>query len=335
MINEAIQAKDKDKAEIVQVVAQAGKLVRDRLLRAPTVVSDVTTHLAAAGGKGIRTVLLVNCAADDEGLAPWAAAKAAAALELLHLATLVHDDIIDDAPLRRGAPSVHSKFGKKKAVISGDYLLCAAMNLSVAIDSSETDAPDKTMLPRYARALESVCLGELEQNFHSCDITLSPMGYFRIIMKKTATLFFLAAAGGSALGKRDRRQTRLLTRFAVYLGMIFQIVDDLKDYVCEEADISKPVRHDIASGVVTLPLIMGCRRDPALAGLAREAMRTGREVESVIRAVQAAGGTDAAREIAQRYGEKALAVLQKVEQPRKRDALRLLLDKALGAADSF
>ena len=314
-----------------EAIALANRLLRDCLLHAPAAVSEITTHLAQAVGKGMRAEMLIYCAADAQGLVSPDAANAAAAIELLHLATLVHDDVIDDAPLRRGIASAHSRFGKKRAVITGDYLLCAAMKMLLEVQAEQDKLPDRQLWPRYAHALESVCIGELEQSQYNGDVHLSAMRYFRIISKKTAALFCLAAMGGAVVGACEVRDRKLLIRFATRFGMVFQLVDDLKDYLSLESEAQKPVKSDLAAGVITLPLILGERRDPELYTMAQEVIRSGRDAGHVIAAVRTAGGTDEARAVVERYAGRAQKVLSKLPNPFQQQALSSLLERVLAS----
>ncbi len=327
---------DQEKIPREELVAATGDLVYAKLCKAPSAVAEIAEHLSGSVGKGIRTVVLGACACDHQGMVPEASAKAAAAVELLHMATLVHDDIIDDAPTRRGIPSVQSRFGKKQAVLGGDWLLCCAMNAAVSIQLPGEDTNEKLqMLPSFSRTVERVCLGELSQSSQNGNLDLTAPRYLKIISQKTAALFYLAAYAGAVLGKCDPKETRLLLRFAVYLGLVFQIVDDLKDYTLEETDTLKPVKNDLVSGVITLPLILAFAKEPALKPFALDIIKTGQGVNQLIDKVQKAGGIQDTWAVARRYGEKALALLEQLENPHKQKVLSGLMDRALQAAKAF
>jgi geranylgeranyl pyrophosphate synthase len=165
------------------VKASLPKLLRE----APPIIRPLTAHLAKAAGKMIRAEALLVCAEDKRGLINPDAVKAAAAVELLHLATLVHDDIIDKAEKRRGLEALYLKFGEKNALLCGDYLFCRALDLAAEIKLLEhrKDSADRT-LPHY---LTEICLGELRQNQNAYNYELTEKEYFKIINGKTAAMF--------------------------------------------------------------------------------------------------------------------------------------------------
>ncbi|MDD4745638.1 MAG: polyprenyl synthetase family protein, partial [Eubacteriales bacterium] len=143
-------------------------LIQQTLDGVDPALTDIARHLGKSSGKHIRAALLLSAATDARGLIEPDAVTAAAALEILHLATLVHDDVIDDAPTRRGLPSVQSQFGKKTAVISGDYLFCLCFSM---ISGMSHQYPEQISL--FARAISSLCIGELNQHKHNRDSELS------------------------------------------------------------------------------------------------------------------------------------------------------------------
>ncbi len=166
-----------------EAVARAGDEARRLLKSAPAVIRSMTAHLAKATGKMIRARALLACAIGRDGFINPDAVKAAAAVELLHLATLVHDDIIDNADERRGIDALHKKFGEKYAVLCGDWLFCTALEFAASVTSlgSRQDDSDRSF-PRY---LTQVLLGEVRQNQNNGNYRLSEREYFRIIRGKT------------------------------------------------------------------------------------------------------------------------------------------------------
>jgi len=291
-------------------------------------LSGLTSYAGSAGGKGVRMRLLLCAAMNADALVPENAVKAAAAVELLHLATLVHDDVIDDTPIRRGISTVQQKFGKKSAVICGDYLLCMSLN---ALSGIEMDGDKERFLPlavRFSRVLSSICLGEYTQLLHNGDLEMRVPTYLRIIAGKTAALFYISAFFGALLGGEEEEQARALGRFGQRLGIAFQIADDCKDYELSEEEALKPVGNDIAGGVVTLPLIVALKQQPALRDLALEAMKGGRAVSGLVAEVRRLGGTAGAREILLRFDAKARLALRNIPGA-KRERLLVILDKAL------
>ena len=176
-------------------LSETTKEIDKALKFSPSVIRRYTKHLAASRGKMIRAMSLITCAQNKEGLVPPNAVKFAAAIEILHLATLVHDDIIDDADVRRGKLTLQRQFGKRAAVICGDYLLTLALRLGADIpnrqDYLELDFPDY---------ISRVCFGELYQYMNNGNFDLSVYKYLKIISGKTAALFEASFLAGALTG---------------------------------------------------------------------------------------------------------------------------------------
>jgi len=308
---------------------QASETVKQALMGAPNPIYEITNHIAGAQGKGIRTSLLLCTAMDADGLVPSDAVKAAAAIELFHMATLVHDDVIDNAPLRRGIPTVQHKFGIKHAVICGDYLLCLATSLTVPL---HVDYQERTgLLPAFTSALSHICMGELRQLCNNRNIELGIPGYLRIIADKTAALFYVSAFAGALVARYNREEAMRLARFGRYFGMVFQIVDDCKDYEISEDEALKTVGKDICEGVVTLPLIYAFRNSPQLREMAKEAFNDAALAKQLVKAVCNTDGTRESRDLAIRYADKARLLLKAFPEY-KTNSLFELLNNSIGKA---
>ncbi|GHV05817.1 geranylgeranyl pyrophosphate synthase [Clostridia bacterium] len=309
---------------IEEALCHVSALITQTLQAAPLAVRDMTTSLSQTTGKAVRARLLLICSCDNAGAIPDVAVRAAAAAELFHLATLVHDDVIDDAALRRGKPALHRAFGARQAVICGDWLLCAAMTLLSKDANSAGDV--SRLVPTFTGAVSAVCLGELEQHRRNRDLDLGVIGYLRVISGKTAALFHVSAYAGAVAGGATEREVRKLARFGRYLGLVFQIADDCKDYESDVAASGKPVAKDITEGVITLPLILAMAKNPELRAAAAAAMdsdKLGGELSAMVRG---AGGTKAARELSDRYARKARQSLIDIV-PHKCAALEEILEK--------
>ncbi|MDR1912913.1 MAG: polyprenyl synthetase family protein [Clostridiales bacterium] len=305
----------------------------------PPPINDVMNHFSSAMGKNARAALLLTYAADNELNVPGAAVFAASAIELFHLATLVHDDIIDDAPTRRGIESAQSKFGKKSAVIIGDYLLCLAMSAALKAYESTKDKPTELdpSFKKYLPLLTRICEGEFNQLRNASNLELAPRTYLKIISGKTAELFRISAMTGAGFIPQERNETELSKagRFGWYVGMVFQIIDDCKDYQLDTANAQKPVRHDLPQGVITLPIIMALLRTPELISDVKDVLYSHKRVEDISDAIQQSGGVEAAKSIAGRYAKKAAKLLDGGYTGKKREMLELILNKALVASGSF
>lgn len=319
------------------VPAETWKVVCQQLIGAPAPIRDVAEHLSQNMGKGIRTRMLAGCAMDEDGMVPYGSVHAAAAIELLHAATLVHDDIVDDTKIRRGLASVQNKFGKEKAVLSGDWLLCRAIGQAILIEDPPSEFTSHSEKARgitkmLVKSAEKVCIGELAQREQYGNVDLTFTQYIKIIDKKTAALFYLSAYVGSILGQSSEKETSALLRYARYFGLVFQIMDDIKDYTMEEADVYKPVKHDLLSGVITIPLIFSFMREPKLKTLALQVMQSRADITGFVAKVKDANGIEDAQSIARAYGNKALVQLEKHCLQTKQNTLTELLDLALCTA---
>ncbi len=221
-------------------------------LRPAHVVDEVIPRMAryiqASGGKRVRPALLL-LAARLAGYTGERAVVYASAVEFVHTATLVHDDIIDDSALRRGRLAAHSQWGSEKTVLLGDYLYISSMKLALTYDDA---IPVVRLLCDVTRRMIE---GELYQLTKTGDIDISEEEYFEIIRRKTAYLFGGAAEIGGMLGTTTASQRAALRDYGFHLGVTFQLVDDLLDFTADQATLGKPVGQDLREGKLTLALI--------------------------------------------------------------------------------
>ncbi len=337
MINES-----KNTQEKVEFIAYDGalQLVKDKvnnaLTKAPAIVRRYTQHLTASTGKYIRTVSLLICAQNKEGKIHPNAVSFAAAIEVLHLATLVHDDVMDDAKLRRGKLTLQRKYGKKTAVICGDYLFSLAMKMAYSASSKEEYL--KLSFPDY---ISRVCLGELNQHINNGFLDISALQYFKIISGKTAALFEASFCAGAVLSYHnleedtpfdavvDDKVIRKYMRLGKYIGMIFQIQDDCMDYEKTEEVAKKPVLSDFEQGVITLPLIYAFKKVPGLKEKARENELSR---EELVKEISQSGGLEYTHGISGKYHKKAIKIIEELDiSSDKRSKLMYVLDRAYGA----
>lgn len=306
-----------------EAVDQVNSEVFRLLTTAPAPVRAYTSHLAQSRGKMIRTHTLLSCAEDREGKLHPNAVKFASAIEILHLATLVHDDVIDNADTRRGFSTLQRRFGKRNAVICGDYLLCTALAQAGSIPN-KGDYLDVS-LPDY---VSRICMGELLQGQNNWNVNLSVPSYLRIISGKTAALFELSAYAGGLLCPDTPEELRRYMRLGHYLGMIFQLTDDCIDFEAPKDLAKKPVQSDYEHGVITLPLIHAFRSEEDFRSRAREKNLTRSELNRVVRET---GGLSFTKSIAQRYFAKAMTILETLSASEaKRARLESILGSALG-----
>lgn len=297
----------------------------ERMLNStPKTVRGYTSHLAQSWGKLIRARALLVCAQDRTGAIHPDAVRFAVAVELLHLATLVHDDVIDNADLRRGLDTLQKKFGKRSAVICGDYLFCLALREASGVsnrkDYTEFDMPDY---------MSRICLGELRQGQNNRNLGLSVHSYLRIIAGKTAALFeasFYAGAVTCSDAKNEKSELKKYMRLGHHVGMIFQLTDDCIDFEAPEQLAKKPVQSDYEQGVITLPLIYALEQRGDFQQRAKEQAVSRQEIN---RAVAETGGLKFTRVVSRHYYDKSSKLIDAlIAEESKKDQLRTILEKA-------
>lgn len=294
----------------------------DRALSAsPSLIRKYTEHLKASRGKFIRAMSLLACAQNRDNLIHPDAVRFAAAIEILHLATLVHDDVIDNAELRRGVVTLQKKFGRKTAVICGDYLFSAALRIASSV--SDRKRYIDMELPDY---ISRICLGELNQHLENGNLDLSVYKYLKIISGKTAALFEASFFAGAIISEDEEKIRRDYMRLGRYIGMIFQLTDDCIDYEETEKTAKKPVQSDFEQGVITLPLIYTFSNVEGFKQKAKENMITGPDLADTVRS---ANGISYTRMIAQKYYNKFTKILDRLNLTEEKNAMLVeILDKA-------
>ena len=214
-------------------------------------LSDMLRYALSSRGKGIRPTLvllsaLLNAPSPDGG-AGRRAYLAALLVEMIHITSLIHDDVIDEADTRRGKPSVNARWQSHKAVLLGDYIL--ARTMSIGMTSGQYD-----LVTHICGTMATLCEGEMLQSDRASHRAMTRSDYFDIIRKKTASLIAVSASAGAMAAGAPRERTTLMHHFGEALGMAFQIQDDILDYT-RTARTGKPANNDLREGKVTLPLL--------------------------------------------------------------------------------
>ena len=210
-------------------------------------VSDVARHILFAGGKRLRSLLLVLTARLC-GYYEDYAKTVSTAREYLHAATLLHDDIVDDAILRRGKTVAHSLYGNATTVLVGDFLLARA--LAICADSGKIK-----VIHIISDLTENMSTGEVHQLMRKGDVSLTEDEYLEVIRRKTAVLFQAACTVSAVIADAPEEKEKALADFGYHLGVAFQMVDDLFDYTMDTADLGKEIGADLREGKLTLPVI--------------------------------------------------------------------------------
>jgi octaprenyl-diphosphate synthase len=273
-------------------------------------VRDVAKHIIGSGGKRIRPMLtLLFARALGYGRDDYHAI--ASALELLHSATLLHDDYLDDAVLRRGRDAAHLVFGRTETILAGDALLALANEMGARYGN-----PRLSWL--LAKGIMETAAGEIEEIEFSRDPSLDRETYMRIIVGKTARLIECACRCGAALAGADRALEDAAGEFGLNLGIAFQLVDDALDYTSPTSETGKPEGGDLKEGKVTLPLILLMEEgDEAGAEVLLEALKEGTlseaQTRDVLEQVREGRYSERTREEAARYVDRAKACLEGFE----------------------
>jgi octaprenyl-diphosphate synthase len=280
-------------------------------------LADVNRHLLAMRGKLFRPTLVLLSAGATQGLTQREV-RLAAVVELIHLATLVHDDSVDHSVLRRGQPTVNALFSHQVAVIMGDFLYSRAIMELVELDDLE---PLRVM----SRATNDMTVGEMRELAAHDVLDYGERDYDQLIRCKTASLMSAACEIGGL--KAEASQRAALRRYGLYLGMAFQITDDVLDYTGSESVIGKPAGHDLREHKITLPLIAALPRlAPEERRLVEQLMQDPEPsddlIQAVIGAVTARGGLAAARSRALELARRAEAELERLPAGPAREALR-------------
>ncbi len=255
---------------------------------------DLLDHALADMGKRIRPALTLLSGMfyryDLKYLLPMATA-----VELLHIATLVHDDTVDGAALRRSKPTVSSVWGKETALLIGDYLFATSADLVSTTENVMT-------MRLFAQTLQIISAGELRQTFAAYRHDLPREEYYRRIGSKTASLFSMACETGAILSLAPRESCLALKDYGNHLGIAFQIVDDILDFIGDKNELGKPVGNDLMQGTVTLPAIVFSEMYPG-SGHIKEALQRKGDRETVARAVEAVANSPAIKECYRLAGE--------------------------------
>jgi len=218
-------------------------------------ISEVARYVLSSGGKRIRPVFLMLSAR----LCHYVGERMydlSAVIEFIHTATLLHDDVIDKASLRRGNPTVHSLWGNEMAILIGDYLYSKAMALALA-------DKDHLVMQTVSDVTVEMAKGQVIETLKQRDLGTSEADYYRIIGLKTASLFAASCTIGAVLGGVAATQRAGVSPFGHHVGMAFQMADDTLDFVAPEAKLGKPVHNDLKEGKITLPIIVAMQRASA------------------------------------------------------------------------
>ena len=316
-----------DLKEIVQLVEEdlgrVEELFAEQFRSDVSLVGEIGRYIRDGGGKRIRPALLL-LACRLCGHRSDRAILLASVVEFIHTATLLHDDIIDEATTRRGRRSVNSRWGNDVTVLLGDFLYTKAMSMALSQDNL-----------RILRLLSEVTLrmieGQLLEIESNGDLHVDEAGHLDIIRRKTADLFSACMRIGAMLGELGGPREEALARYGLNLGICFQMVDDLLDFTADEKVLGKPAANDLREGKLTLPVIYLLRRAGPAGSKLVSAVLADRGFERVSREellvlAREHGALDEARRLAETYADQARQDLAGFERSPYREALAILPD---------
>lgn len=301
-------------ARVEEELALAGRT-------AGTALHEAIRHHLSTGGKRIRPRLTLLAARLISDHVPDGLIRFAAVTELVHAASLVHDDTLDDAATRRGITTVSARWGNQVAVLVGDYLFAHAALLTAGLGSLR-------LMALLAATIQALVQGELRQMDAAYRIHVSSDNYEARIEGKTASLFMLAAEGGATYAGATEAQARALQRYGLSTGLAFQIADDVLDYTATDEALGKPAGSDLASGVITLPALYYLRELPGDAP-ERRIIEEGGDVGRIVDAIRASDAPARALEYARALVDRAVAELATFPDSPDRDALAALARGAI------
>lgn len=231
---------DEDRERIDEIILES-------VQTADPYLTEIASHLVVAGGKRLRPVVAIVAAQVDGTPASRDVVRGGVACELVHLGSLYHDDVIDEADTRRSVETVNAKWGNLQAILAGDFLLARASEIAASLGTE--------VAALLARTIGRLCEGEIEQLRHAFDVQRPEESYLASIEGKTASLYATAARIGGIVAGHDRETIESLTEWGRNYGMVFQIVDDILDIVDTTERLGKPAGHDLIDGIYTLPVL--------------------------------------------------------------------------------
>ena len=295
----------------------------DSVSDAIPLVKEPLLEVIQSGGKMLRPAMVILGAKlgkyNSKRIIPIAAC-----VELLHTATLIHDDIIDESKLRRGIETTQSKYSKEVAVLVGDYVFAKTFDLLAG------DYPAE-MLRHLSQSIMKICEGELSQYAHRYNDSLDLDQYIEIVAGKTAALFSMSLFAGAYEAKVNNQTQRSLIQAGYCIGMMFQIIDDCLDYLGTAETIGKNVANDMKQGDMTLPMLFALKNDSSgtLHKLVFQSSLSQENIARVGALVKENQGVAMAQEKARKYGQDALKAIEKLKKSESRKVLEKIVASIL------
>ena len=312
------------RALVTEDLQRVDQTIVQRLASDIVLVNQVSQYIIGAGGKRLRplSVVLAARACGHQGQKH---VPAAAIIEFIHTATLLHDDVVDGSDLRRGRNTANHVFGNEASVLVGDYLYSRSFQMMVELG-------DLRIQEVMANATNTIAEGEVLQLMNAHDPETTEQRYLEVIYRKTAKLFEAGAQMAAIVSGSPREIEQSMVDYGRHLGTAFQLVDDVLDYKATAEELGKNLGDDLAEGKPTLPVIYALAHAPAAeAARLREAIETGGidDLDQITRLIETSGGLEYTARMARREKELAVEALGRLPASKYRDALVTLADFAV------
>ena len=296
----------------------------DRLNSNVDLINQMSHYIIASGGKRIRPLLLLLCArATNYGGTEHHAM--AVVIELIHTATLLHDDVVDESTTRRNQDTANELWGNAASVLVGDFLYSRAFEILVEPNSM-------SIMRILSKATNQIAEGEVLQLLNIRNANVSQTKYFNVIEQKTARLFEAACKIGALLSDSSEKTINSLGDFGLHLGIAFQIIDDALDYESNSTTMGKEVGDDLSEGKITLPMIYALEKTSGSENkILRDAIKTSdaSNIDKIINILCSVNAFEFTRKIAENESQKALKSLKNIPDSEYRSALKLLCELSL------
>jgi octaprenyl-diphosphate synthase len=312
--------------EAIRSLVQSDLEATDKFIRAELtsdipLINQLVEYILQCGGKRIRPLLILLAARAFQH-EQQQQIDLAAAIELIHTATLLHDDIVDNSSLRRGHNTAHTIWGNEASVLVGDFLYSRAFQLIVRTQNL-------AVINIFSDATNLIAEGEVMQLINCNDPDTTEASYFQVIERKTAKLFEVATQAGAALTTTNPTYISAMKQYGLHLGIAYQLIDDALDYSSSAAEMGKNMGTDLMEGKPTLPLIYALRNsNPPAAALIRQAIENGstENLSAIIEIIESTKAIEYTASVAQEQANKATRALADIPESPYRHALQALAD---------
>jgi octaprenyl-diphosphate synthase len=309
-------------------MAAVNIVIQQKLSSDVVLINQLSQYILGGGGKRFRPMVLMLSAqalAFPSLEAPAWSAQMAAVVELIHTATLLHDDVVDESTLRRGRDTANARFGNAASVLTGDFLYSRAFEMMVEVD-------EPRIMGILAQATNRIAEGEVLQLMNMGDPDVDEARYLDVIVRKTATLFEAATRLAAVLTKQPPEMEEAMAAYGLHLGIAFQLIDDVLDYDGDEKETGKHVGDDLAEGKPTLPLIIAMQEGSAdTVALIRRAIteQSNAEIAAVCAAIEQTGALAYTARLADLEAQRAKSAIQHLPDSPYKNALISLADAAV------